>query len=264
MKFQSWLFIFGLALNLFFIYTFTNYDMAAIGFVTAVDNPMTHEVIITAKGFSPSTLTIRQGDTVMWVSKSERVSVIFSNNPTQRFTSNEIEQGETYNHIYDTEGDFGYVDVNFGYKGTVNVLPTSVTEQPSETRETAHPSEIKNENIPLPASCPRCTQGCSLNTETCSCSCPCQSDSDCDDSNSYTKDYCNKNPVECRNEQIEAQQSQVKSDYKNQIVIVAILLALGIFLYITKVFIMNPKKATMQQKNIQQNNVVQKTKKGRK
>ncbi len=235
MKFRTWLLIFGLALNLFLVHIFTSYDMASVGFVTAIDSPITHQVEIRPKGFYPATITIRQGDNVTWLSSSEHVSVLFSNNALARFTSKVINTGETYSYRYESAGEFPYVDVNFGYKGTVKVLPKAETERPLEEVK----SEVKSTSaVSQPASCSlECKKGCNLNSETCNCTCPCSADS-CGNSNPSTPLIQNQIP------------EPNEPAYKNEIVIITILFALGIFLYITKVFIADsPKKTSAPEKN---------------
>ena len=67
----------------------------------------THTVTIEAMRFTPETLTVRPGDTVVWMNKD-----LFAHTATTSaagFDSREIAPGQSWSHTLPSAGDFPYV-----------------------------------------------------------------------------------------------------------------------------------------------------------
>ena len=75
------------------------------------------------KGFEPSKTTVKKGDSLTFVNKQERNSVITLQNKATGnvFNSNQIPPGKTYTHTFDEAGDYKFWDVGMGIRGTVLV-----------------------------------------------------------------------------------------------------------------------------------------------
>jgi len=69
-------------------------------------NPKTYNVEINSTGFSPSELTIRKGDSVIWVNRDYMDHMITSD--SGELDSGYLKQGRIYDHTFDTSGTFEY------------------------------------------------------------------------------------------------------------------------------------------------------------
>ena len=70
--------------------------------------PVTHTVTIDGSSFKPSALTIKAGDTVMWVNK-DIVSHTATSTAPKGFESGALETGKSWKHTFKAKGDFPYV-----------------------------------------------------------------------------------------------------------------------------------------------------------
>jgi plastocyanin len=117
-------------------------DSAADSADAAPDtSPMTHMVQVGAGGafaFTPSTLTIKAGDTVMWSFATAGHTVTSGSTPgtpdnkfcspsdTNCSTITTAAAGATYSHTFTTAGDYPYfcsVHFSLGMTGTITVTP---------------------------------------------------------------------------------------------------------------------------------------------
>ena len=88
----------------------------------------TKTVRITASGFSPTSVTIKTGDTIKWVNTDTQNHQVVSNNGS--FVSPILGPGKTYSHRFNASGTYRYHDgLNATVKGVVKVTgpPPAVT-----------------------------------------------------------------------------------------------------------------------------------------
>ena len=69
--------------------------------------PVTHTVTIDGSSFKPATLTIKAGDTVMWVNK-DIVSHTATSRAGKGFESGALATGKSWKHTFKAKGDFPY------------------------------------------------------------------------------------------------------------------------------------------------------------
>ncbi len=69
--------------------------------------PVTHTVTMDAARFQPATLTIRAGDTVVWVNKDFMPHTASA----QGFDSGTVASGKSWKHTFKAKGEFPYVCV---------------------------------------------------------------------------------------------------------------------------------------------------------
>ena len=107
------------------------YPIVAV-FVLALPSPglaaATISIRATAKGFSPKTVTVSQGDTVKWTNVDKVNHQIVANNGA--FASGILKPGATFSFTLNTAGKYGYHDAlhpTFTGTITVNGPPPSVT-----------------------------------------------------------------------------------------------------------------------------------------
>src|SRR3989344_108570 len=75
--------------------------------------------------FSPQTITINQGDIVVWMNSDSVVHTVISN-PAGMFFSANIAPGASYSYQFNTPGTFNYrCTIHPGMTGTVIVLPSN-------------------------------------------------------------------------------------------------------------------------------------------
>jgi plastocyanin len=82
----------------------TSAGQAAAGGVPA--KPRTHTVIIEGTRFLPETLTVKAGDTIVWVNKDLFPHSATASNAT--FNSQVIAAGESWRYAAKTKGEFAY------------------------------------------------------------------------------------------------------------------------------------------------------------
>ena len=151
-------------------------------------------IIVDTNGFVPSEILVKTGQKLVWENKGSYVSVLWQNSANSSFTSPIIENGQQFSYVYKYPGTYRYVDVNFGYKGTVIVSDSkeqlNSTPAPVDKTDTPEQSYLK--------SCASCSSGCTQDSLDCTrCNCPCTYDQDCDDRDSCTIDLCSSEPVKC-------------------------------------------------------------------
>jgi plastocyanin len=69
--------------------------------------PRQHTVTIDATSYSPKTLTVRAGDTIVWVNKDLLTHTVTAK--TGRFDSGDIATGKSWTYTVEAEGLFAYV-----------------------------------------------------------------------------------------------------------------------------------------------------------
>jgi plastocyanin len=77
-----------------------------ISTAAVVRKPVTHTVTIDGARFSPADLTVRAGDTIVWVNKD-----ILAHTATARngaFDSKVIQPGQRWKYVVKRKGDFAY------------------------------------------------------------------------------------------------------------------------------------------------------------
>ncbi|MCM2280261.1 MAG: cupredoxin family copper-binding protein [Bdellovibrionaceae bacterium] len=67
----------------------------------------THTITIEGMKFDPATLTVKRGDTIVWVNKDFFPHTATSEN--KAFDSGEIKAGASWKRVVDTKGSFTYV-----------------------------------------------------------------------------------------------------------------------------------------------------------
>ena len=72
----------------------------------AARKPATHTVTIDGAQFSPATLEVRSGDTVLWVNKD--ILAHTATSASGGFDSKVIEPGKTWKYVARKKGDFAY------------------------------------------------------------------------------------------------------------------------------------------------------------
>jgi plastocyanin len=74
---------------------------------TADRKPVTHTVSIDASSFSPATLAVRSGDSVVWMNKD--IIPHTASSERGRFDSGTLETGKSWTYTAKTKGEFPYV-----------------------------------------------------------------------------------------------------------------------------------------------------------
>jgi plastocyanin len=81
----------------------------------------TDNIAISGFAFSPTSLTIHAGDTVVWTNQDYASHTIVSDDGTS-FTSPSVAQGQTYSHTFTTPGNFSYhCSIHPGMRGIIIV-----------------------------------------------------------------------------------------------------------------------------------------------
>jgi len=90
------------------------------GAASAQAKPVTHTVTIDATSYSPKTLTVRVGDTIVWVNEDLFPHTVTAK--TGRFDSGDIAAGESWTYTVKAEGMFGYFCIyHTTMKGTLRI-----------------------------------------------------------------------------------------------------------------------------------------------
>jgi plastocyanin len=80
---------------------------ATLGAAQRARKPATHTITIDATRFQPESLTIRAGDTVVWINKD--VIPHTATSTAAGFDSGMIGSGASWKQAFKKKGDFGYV-----------------------------------------------------------------------------------------------------------------------------------------------------------
>jgi plastocyanin len=89
---------------------------------TAASGPSasTITVRITSKGFDPASVSIQNGDVVLWTNTDRAAHQVVGDDGS--FRSDVLQPGATYSHAFSSAGTFGYHGgINTAFRGTVNV-----------------------------------------------------------------------------------------------------------------------------------------------
>ncbi len=73
----------------------------------SANNSETYDVDIQDFEFSPQSLTIQEGDTVIWTNEDNAPHNVRSRSG-QELSSNTLQEGDTYSHTFDEAGNFSY------------------------------------------------------------------------------------------------------------------------------------------------------------
>ncbi len=74
---------------------------------TDSETSRTYNIEISGFAFNPDTLTINQGDTVVWTNKDSVTHTVTSDSGSE-IKSSGLSNGETYSHVFNTAGTFDY------------------------------------------------------------------------------------------------------------------------------------------------------------
>jgi len=84
-------------------------------------NPQSYDIEIKSFSFTPSTLTIKKGDSVTWKNEDSAPHTIDSDSGTE-LNSLTLSNGQTYSHTFNTVGTFAYhCNVHPSMKATITV-----------------------------------------------------------------------------------------------------------------------------------------------
>ena len=67
-----------------------------------------HRVEISGVKYMPAKLTVKKGDTVVWVNSDDRDHTVVSSDKGKTFNSGKIAAGEEFQHTFDGAGKFEY------------------------------------------------------------------------------------------------------------------------------------------------------------
>jgi plastocyanin len=91
------------------------------GGTPAASTPQTYNVAISGFAFSPSTLPIKAGDSVIWTNMDSVSHTIVSDSGNE-LGSSALSSGATYSHTFNTAGTFAYhCSVHPSMKGQIAV-----------------------------------------------------------------------------------------------------------------------------------------------
>lgn len=87
--------------------------------VWAADKPATHTIVMQATSYAPGALTVKRGDTVVWVNKDPFPHTVTS---AGNFDSKSIAAGASWKYKASKAGDFAYTcTFHPNMKGTLKV-----------------------------------------------------------------------------------------------------------------------------------------------
>jgi len=91
---------------------------AGIGLATAA-GPTTHTVVIDGVKYEPETVTVKRGDTIVWINKDPFPHTVTA---TGVFDSHEIAAGKSWKYTARKAGEYAYVcTLHPNMKGTLKV-----------------------------------------------------------------------------------------------------------------------------------------------
>lgn len=104
--------------------------LAALGLVTGPVRGATHAVAIADFAFSPATLTITAGDTVVWTNEDTMIHTATSTSGL--FDSGDLDQGESYSLTFTTPGTYDYLCTPHpNMTGRIVVVAAAATPAPA-------------------------------------------------------------------------------------------------------------------------------------
>ena len=92
----------------FVVFLFTLVSCAAVAAAQRASKPATHTVTIDATSFQPTTLTIKAGDTVVWVNKDVMPHTATAS-AAKGFDSGVLLSGKSWKQVFKTKGTQPYV-----------------------------------------------------------------------------------------------------------------------------------------------------------
>jgi plastocyanin len=95
-----------LLVGAFFIFS-GNKNNSSSNSNTSLTGAQTYNVDLSGFAFSPLTLTIKQGDMVIWTNKDSTGHTVTSDSGTE-LASSTLSTGQTYSHTFSTTGNFDY------------------------------------------------------------------------------------------------------------------------------------------------------------
>lgn len=105
---------------------------AGIGIVAAEDGTVRITESNERYAYTPGEITVTLGGTVTWTNDSDAPHTVDADDGS--FESEQFDEGETYQHTFDTAGDFAYhCDIHDYMTGTVHVLAAGLTPPPTDT-----------------------------------------------------------------------------------------------------------------------------------
>ena len=85
----------------------------------AADKPATHTVVIEAVKYEPETLTVKRGDTIVWVNKDPYPHTVTAKGA---FDSHDIAAGKSWKYTARKAGEYAYIcTLHPNMKGTLKV-----------------------------------------------------------------------------------------------------------------------------------------------
>ncbi len=78
-----------------------------------------YQVSISNKGYIPNPLFIRLGSTVTWTNDDTNRHTVTS--LTGNFDSLELNKGEVFSFVFNTPGDYQYLDKDSNFRGSITV-----------------------------------------------------------------------------------------------------------------------------------------------
>jgi amicyanin len=119
--------IFIMVLGILFFAGCTNNQTTEVTSTTAAQEVTTttqisgNQVIIKNFAFSPAEITIKQGDTLVWVNQDAAPHKIESDSGSE-INSETLSSGQTHSHTFQTAGTYAYhCSIHPSMKGTVTV-----------------------------------------------------------------------------------------------------------------------------------------------
>ena len=104
----------------------------------------TYNAVMQNIAFSPSSITIRQGDSVTWTNKDNVQHTVISDSGSE-LSSGIIQPGQTYSHTFNTPGTYTYhCNIHPMMTGTIIVTVSSLTSTSSSNQytTTSYPSTV--------------------------------------------------------------------------------------------------------------------------
>jgi plastocyanin len=120
----------------------------AFGAAAGAAAPVTHQVKVVDFSFSPASLTVHAGDTVVWTNHGSVAHTVTADNGS--FNSGSLSPGQSFSHTFPSAGTVAYHCQFHGAAGgvgmsgriTVNGAPVATTVPPTTPPTTAAPGAV--------------------------------------------------------------------------------------------------------------------------